>query len=184
MKNNIHIHWILVYIFDLQDRMMIHILVNLTSWINPFPHGICSCNLELVNFQTHIKDRYLKKFLWRSLVIGSLLPSDAKWWHRSRSTLALVMACCLMAPSHYLNPCWLLISEVLWHSPDNNFKVSTQATNVHNEFENILLEYLTHLQWVYQHWFRWWEHLSLVLQSDSLSDKISWFSMMIQPVWD
>ena len=26
------------------------------------------------------------------------------------------MACCLTAPSHYLNQSWLLISEVLWHS--------------------------------------------------------------------
>ena len=29
--------------------------------------------------------------------------SDAIWWHRSGSILAQVMACCLMAPSHYLN---------------------------------------------------------------------------------
>ena len=28
----------------------------------------------------------------------------------SRSTLAQVMACCLMAPSHYLNQCWLIRS--------------------------------------------------------------------------
>ena len=28
-------------------------------------------------------------------------------WHRSESTLAQVMACCLTAPSHYLNQCWL-----------------------------------------------------------------------------
>ena len=40
-------------------------------------------------------------------VISSLRPSDAIWWHRSGSTLAQVMACCLTAPSHYLNQCWL-----------------------------------------------------------------------------
>ena len=33
------------------------------------------------------------------------------------------MACCLTAPSHYLNQCWLIISEVIWHSPENNFAV-------------------------------------------------------------
>ena len=27
------------------------------------------------------------------------------------------MACCLMAPSHYLNQCWFIISEDLCHSP-------------------------------------------------------------------
>ena len=43
--------------------------------------------------------------------INSLRPSDAIWRHRSGSTLAQVMACCLTAPSHYLNQCWLTISE-------------------------------------------------------------------------
>ena len=33
-----------------------------------------------------------------------------------QSTLAQVMASCLMAPSHYLSQCWLMISEVLWHT--------------------------------------------------------------------
>ena len=33
---------------------------------------------------------------------GAILP------HRSGSTLAQVIAWCLMAPSHYLNQCWLL----------------------------------------------------------------------------
>ena len=29
------------------------------------------------------------------------------------------MACCLTAPSHYLNQCWLIISKVLWHSSED-----------------------------------------------------------------
>ena len=37
--------------------------------------------------------------------------------HRSGSTLAQVMACCLMAQSHYLSQSWLIIHMVLWHSP-------------------------------------------------------------------
>ena len=47
--------------------------------------------------------------------VNSLWPSDAKWWHRIESTLAQVKACCLTAPSHYLNQCWLLISKDIWH---------------------------------------------------------------------
>ena len=43
---------------------------------------------------------------------NSLWPSDAIWRHRSMSTLAQVMACCLTAPNHYLNQCWPIISEV------------------------------------------------------------------------
>ena len=43
--------------------------------------------------------------------INSLGPSDTIWRQRYGSTLAQVMACCLTAPSHYLNQCWLIISN-------------------------------------------------------------------------
>ena len=45
--------------------------------------------------------------------INSLWPTDTMRWQGTESTLAQVMACCLMAPSHYLNQCWLIISQVL-----------------------------------------------------------------------
>ena len=45
-------------------------------------------------------------------LVNSLLPGDGIWQHRSGSTLVQVMACCLTAPSHYLNQCWLFICEV------------------------------------------------------------------------
>ena len=41
--------------------------------------------------------------------VNSLWPSDAKWRHRSGSTLAQVMTWCQTAPSHYLNQYWLEI---------------------------------------------------------------------------
>ena len=44
----------------------------------------------------------------RICTLNSLWPSDAIWQQRSGSTLAQVMACCLTAPSHYLNQCWLI----------------------------------------------------------------------------
>ena len=53
--------------------------------------------------------------------LNSLWPSDAIWRHRSRLTLAQVMACCLTAPSHYLNQCWLIITKVQWCSSEGNF---------------------------------------------------------------
>ena len=52
---------------------------------------------------------------------NSLWPSDTIWRQRSGSILDKVMACCLTAPSHYLNQCWLIISEVQWHSDKGNF---------------------------------------------------------------
>ena len=57
----------------------------------------------------------------RIMFINSLWPSDTIWQQRSGSTLVQVMACCLIAPSHYLNQCWLIISEVQWHSYKGNF---------------------------------------------------------------
>ena len=67
--------------------------------------------------------------------VYSLWPSDVIWRQGSRSTLAQVMAWCLMAPSHYLNRCWPMISEVLWHSPDSNFTENTEDIYHWNEFQ-------------------------------------------------
>ena len=68
-----------------------------------------------------------------SLQFNSFWSSDAIWRHRSGSTLTQVMACCLTvltAPSHYLNQCWLVISEVPWHSPESKFR-GAQAIGLH-----------------------------------------------------
>ena len=59
---------------------------------------------------------------------NSLWSSCTIWQHWSLSTLAQVMTCCLMAPNHYLNQCWLLISEVMWYQHGSNFTVNTQYT--------------------------------------------------------
>ena len=63
------------------------------------------------------------------LTVDSLGPSDAIWRQRSGSSLAQVMACCLMAPTHYLNQCWLCISKVEWHSFKRKFTRDTSAIN-------------------------------------------------------
>ena len=52
----------------------------------------------------------------QATLINSLWPSDAIWRQRSGSTLAKAMACCLTAPSYYLNQSWLIISEVQTYS--------------------------------------------------------------------
>ena len=46
------------------------------------------------------------------------------------------MAWCLAAPSHYLNQCSLITSEVLWYSPEGNSPATAGATIVYNEFDN------------------------------------------------
>ena len=55
--------------------------------------------------------------------------------YSSGSTLARAMACCLTAPSHYLNQCWFLISAVLWHSLESIFTGNVQATILCSEFD-------------------------------------------------
>ena len=67
---------------------------------------------------------------------NSLWPSDAIWCHEPWSTLVQVMACCLMAPSHYPNQSWLVISRALCHSPDCNSTGNVHKSNHYNEFEN------------------------------------------------
>ena len=52
--------------------------------------------------------------------VNSLWFTDTKWQHRFWSTVAQVIAWCLMAPSHFLNQCWL-INGVLWQSHECNF---------------------------------------------------------------
>ena len=56
--------------------------------------------------------------------INSLWPSDAICRQKSGSTLAQITA-----PSHYLNQCWLIISEVQWHSYLGNFTRDASTIN-------------------------------------------------------
>ena len=65
-----------------------------------FPSNRCQFKLGKVNKTAALPE------------INSLGPIDAIWRQKTGSTLAQVMACCLTAPSHYLNQCWLIISKV------------------------------------------------------------------------
>ena len=81
----------------------------LTSLVEPFIEGLTKNTKCLILLALQITPSQETTF-------NSLWPSDAIWWQKSQSTLAQVMACCLMAPSHYQNQWWLIISEVQWHS--------------------------------------------------------------------
>ena len=52
--------------------------------------------------------------------VMSLMLGNVTWRHTSGSTLIEVMACCLTAPCHYLNQCWLIAGGVQGHSHDVN----------------------------------------------------------------
>ena len=76
-----------------------------------------------------------------------------KIMYRRVSTLAQVMACCLTTRSHYLAQCWLLISVVLWHSPQSNFTTNAQVTILYNESENYNFQITTTSPW--GQWILW-----------------------------
>ena len=62
--------------------------------------------------------------------LNSLRPSDAIWRQTYRSTLVQVMVCCLTAPSHYPNQCWLFFRKVQWHASEGCFTFDI-STNIY-----------------------------------------------------
>ena len=103
--------------------------------IQCWPVISCFCNYQEIVSKTHgfsLKNVPLK---WGLKNCGNaVLPPcvNALWvsWiirpHRSKSTLAQVMACCL---SHYLNQCWPIIKIGLWHPPKSDFTRSGHELN-------------------------------------------------------
>ena len=82
----------------------------------------------LENISNFVKIRQIKNVM--KVAIGPLSPgptgpvrvnspqtSETLWGHKSGSTFDLVMVCCLTTSSHYMNQCWLVISELLWRYP-------------------------------------------------------------------
>ena len=71
--------------------------------------------------------------------VNSFWPSDTKWRHRYWSTLAQVMACCLTAPSHYLNQYWLIISTHQGRLSKGNFTRDTYPSHHSRKTASICL---------------------------------------------
>ena len=88
--------------------------------------------------------------------INSSWPSEPIWCHKTWSTTMLVqvMACCLTAPTHYLNECWQIISEVLRHSPQGNLRWNTKDVYPWWEFENYSFKMIAASP--RGKWVNWW----------------------------
>ena len=104
-------------------------------WVNSHQKVTPKDHQELWHNQNKTKQYKTMGTLYGLYSINSLW-SSATLRHRFGSTLVQVTACCLTAPSHYLDQCWLLIREVLWLSPKSNFKGTAIATFRYNESEN------------------------------------------------
>ena len=62
------------------------------------------------------------------------------------STLAQVMACCLMASSHYLEQCWLIINKIQWNSAEGNLTRETTVINHRISFKITYLNFHPNLE--------------------------------------
>ena len=82
-------------------------------------HGI----LPLLSCSAFLYDWWLNSVLF----INPLWSGDTIWRHRSGSTSAQVVPCCMVVPSHYLNQCWLIIIKVYWHSFGGNVPRHTSS---------------------------------------------------------
>ena len=148
--NRVHNSWDLLYNIPLSGSTIW--LIGNTQWrrsgVRHQQHLVSTSNIPLqilfkflkILIRQLLENQHTKLFgLWYQffnglynnfpMFLNSLRPSGAIWQHRSGSTLAQVMACCLMAPSHYLSQCWLIINKVQWHSSEGNFAKDISATN-------------------------------------------------------
>ena len=88
-------------------------------------------------------------------VVNPFRPSDAIWRHISGSTLAQVRACCLTAPSHYLNQ--FRKRYLNPHSLKLAWKSKIKLKSSRGQCVNSLRPGDAYMcQWSNQHWFRWW----------------------------
>ena len=158
------------------------IKVNLWNWngllsINTFCYDLVSSILPLLSIV-----RWLQVLLNFRAIINSLWPSDVTWHQRSWSTLVQVMACCLTAPSHYLNQCWFLISDILWHLPS---RVRFPRMNWNEIIFKIILA--TDGRWFSCELSLKWRPLDLTVDKSTLVQVIAWCyqvtSHYLSPCW-
>ena len=131
---------------------------------------------------------------------NSLRPSDTTWRHGTWSTNIQAMVCCPMAPSHCLNPYWLISSEVLWRSPKRNFSGNNQNICPRYDFDNYWYKLTTAShkdQWVKMYravGFRLLRLLTWINSSPPgqmaavsqtiLSSAFSWKVFYFETIWD
>ena len=158
-----------------------HMTTKLMSPLISAPTSTQLTHVCFIVFQENACENFVGKMLamlFNFQCVNSLCSFDAIWQHRSVWILDQVMVCCLMAPSHYLDQCWLTNKSVLWYSPDSNFpwsamklthwgqdKMAAISQTPHsNAFSWMkMVEFLLKFRWslflrvqlsIFPHWFR------------------------------
>ena len=122
-----------------------------TTWWLQMPcrhQGICSPHINL-------NSAFVMSIVWRLLKlcasyysygdINSSPPSAAYMRRWTGSALAQVMACRLMAPSHYLNQCWHIVNWTLRSKLQWNFNRNSNIFIEENTIENVIWDFSTKL---------------------------------------
>ena len=100
--------------------------------------------LEITHHQIHKNIGLAHTFDTRCLLFNLLWHSAATWHWRSWSTLVQVMACCLTAPSHYLNQCWSVINGFLCGPHQRSISQEVFKISIHILIMNLKHTRLTH----------------------------------------
>ena len=103
------------------------------------------CDILLTIFKNVFKHIFLEIFSWKYLNLdwANFQFRERNWqqvnigqWQSSGSTLAQVMACCLTAPSHYLNLYIMLFFFITWTSVDLSSENFSPVTFIWGQFHN------------------------------------------------
>ena len=78
---------------------------------------------------SQITDNRTMKTLGNISCLNPLRPNDAILWNRYWTTLAQVVACCLTAPSHFMDQWWLITTGIPWHLIEINLTRSAYELN-------------------------------------------------------
>ena len=93
--------------------------------------------------------------------VNSLSPNNPYGVCSSWSILVQVMACCLMAPSHYLNQSWLIISEIHLHQVEGSCTENVPDITHYRVLKNYTFENIATSpwgQWDYGFWKIYYEY--------------------------
>ena len=113
---SIHRHWFIICINIIQ----IFILQKYPCW-----HESSSVRPNVIHYMSTSGT----DLSFPSPQMQLLTPIDAIWRHGTWTTLVQIMICCLTAPSHYLNQCWLIPSQAQWHFYEGCFTTDASAIN-------------------------------------------------------
>ena len=107
------------------------------------PLWVCNTHIHIDSYmRTHLQ------FADKQTLTGKHTDAYAKTYGQH---LAQVMACCPTALCHSLNPCWLIVSKILRHSPGSNFTAISPCCEFKNCKFNITATSLRG-QWVKSFW--------------------------------